>query len=512
MPATALPSGGESRPGRIPLAKGDWICVLGLVTVATAFIRWRMDFSRPPSEDAAMLLRYSENLAGGHGIVWNIGEAPVDGATDFLFMVLIALVRRLGVDLMLACHAVALTFHLATIPLVYWAVRSVARGPRVMALVGSVYIALGPGIRYVEAGFGTTVFAFFVALGATAWVALWRSPRPSALEFWFGLSCLAMGLARPEGAILAILLVVSLIPLIAPERRRPLAIGFGLTFGVPGAAYFVWHWLYFGYPLTNPIYVRSLDGNHLTSLRDAVKNAVLLLLPLGPVAILHLRKGYRHVAAVLTLPVAGFVAQWVVISHSMNFFMRYQYALVPLALVVWAPTAGRLAATLSTSQARIAALTAMAAALAIAIWIHTRPFEIGDLRGNAGRALAGFSHQYTMVTTEAGLLPLYSGWQAVDAWGLNDSWIAHHGLTDEYLERSHPALIVIASGNWPRWRQMTERLERFAKTGQYILAAEGFYVAPWALDSTAIVDAIHQADPEGMATLDRAMNKSAVAP
>ncbi|MFT6399365.1 MAG: hypothetical protein ACJAYU_004130, partial [Bradymonadia bacterium] len=29
-----------------------------------------------PSEDAAMLMRYSEHLAAGHGIVWNPGEAP----------------------------------------------------------------------------------------------------------------------------------------------------------------------------------------------------------------------------------------------------------------------------------------------------------------------------------------------------------------------------------------------------------------------------------------------------
>lgn len=45
-----------------------------------------IDFSIPPFEDAAMIMRYAQHLAGGHGIVWNIGEAPVDGATDFLFM------------------------------------------------------------------------------------------------------------------------------------------------------------------------------------------------------------------------------------------------------------------------------------------------------------------------------------------------------------------------------------------------------------------------------------------
>ncbi len=459
-----------------------------------------------------MLLRYSENLAGGHGIVWNIGERPVDGATDFLFMLLVALVRRLGVALMPACHTVGLAFHLATIPIVYWAVRCVARGPRIMALVGSTYIALGPGIRYAEAGFGTTVFAFWVAVSATAWIALWHSHRPAVLAVWFGLSCLVMGLARPEGAALAILLAGALLLLVDMRRRRAIALGFVLTFVTLGAAYFAWHWVQFGYPLTNPIYVRSLDGNHLTSLRDAVKNALLFLLPVGPIAILHLRRGYVSKAAVLMLPITGFIALWIVISHSMNFFMRYQYALVPLALVLWAPTTGRLVSTVEASYAKAVALASIVGALAVVGWIHTRPFEAGDLRGDAGRALAGFSHQNTMVTTEAGLLPLYSGWRAIDAWGLNDSWIAHHGLSDEYLERNHPALIVVASGAWPRWRQMTDHLEGFASAGKYIVAADGFYVAPWVRDSAAIVEAIHRTDPNGMAALNRVMNKAVVNP
>ena len=123
-----------------------------------------------------MLLRYSENLATGHGIVWNVGERPEDGATDFLFMLQVALVRRLGLGVVPACRVVGAVFHLLTIPLVYWAVRGVARAPRAMALASGGYIGLGPGARYIEAGFGTTVFAFFVALAATASIALRRAP------------------------------------------------------------------------------------------------------------------------------------------------------------------------------------------------------------------------------------------------------------------------------------------------------------------------------------------------
>src|SRR5204863_5312589 len=50
---------------------------------------------------------------------------------------------------------------------------------------------------------------------------------------------------------------------------------------------------------------------------------------------------------------------------------------------------------------------------------------------------------YTLATTEAGLLPLYSRWRSIDAWGLNDGWIARHGLvTAEYLDRYRPELVM----------------------------------------------------------------------
>jgi arabinofuranosyltransferase len=505
----SAPRGDEpSLPRPISLTNGDWLAVVGLVVVATVFIRWRGNFSLSPWEDAAMLLRYSENLASGHGIVWNVGEGPEDGATDFLFMLQVALVRHLGMDLVPACRVVGSAFHLATIPLVYWAVRGVAGAPRPLALLSAGYIALGPGVRYIEAGFGTTVFAFFVALSATAWIALWRAPARPALGFCLGCSCLAMGLARPEGAALAVLLALSLMLLVESRNRTPIAIRFGLTFGLFGSIYFAWHWLHFGYPLPNPIYIRAVDAGHLRSLRDAIKNALWLLLPFAPAFALHLWKGERRVTAALVLPTAGFVALWFVISHSMNFMMRYQYPLLPLVVIMWAPTSGLVLASLGDLAQKIALSASILIAAGVLLHIHKSTFQqsaggLGDERRDVGLALSRFSHRYTMVTTEAGQLPLYSAWRAVDAGGLNDSWIAHHGLTAEYLEQNHPAVIVIASFTYASdgWRQMAACLEGFAKSRRYLLAFRSpgpspleFYVAPWSPESLAIVESIEHAE------------------
>jgi len=60
-----------------------------LLGALVAQVARTFDFAAQPEEDAAILMRYAQHLAAGHGIVWNVGEPPVDGATDFLFMLLL---------------------------------------------------------------------------------------------------------------------------------------------------------------------------------------------------------------------------------------------------------------------------------------------------------------------------------------------------------------------------------------------------------------------------------------
>ena len=51
-----------------------------------------------PHEDAAILFRYSENLSNTGIISYNPNGVPTEGATDFLWMVIIAILHKFGVD------------------------------------------------------------------------------------------------------------------------------------------------------------------------------------------------------------------------------------------------------------------------------------------------------------------------------------------------------------------------------------------------------------------------------
>jgi peptidoglycan/LPS O-acetylase OafA/YrhL len=49
-------------------------------------------------EDAMISMRYARHLADGHGLVWNIGEAPIEGFTNLLWVLWMSLSHKLGLS------------------------------------------------------------------------------------------------------------------------------------------------------------------------------------------------------------------------------------------------------------------------------------------------------------------------------------------------------------------------------------------------------------------------------
>ena len=51
-----------------------------------------------PQDDAYITYRYAMNFANGDGFVFNVGEKPVEGYTNFLWTLIIGLGMRAGFD------------------------------------------------------------------------------------------------------------------------------------------------------------------------------------------------------------------------------------------------------------------------------------------------------------------------------------------------------------------------------------------------------------------------------
>src|SRR5260221_12752681 len=78
----------EWRPSELAIVGG----ILILFVLHAAYL-WTIH------EDAFIGFRYVRHLVAGHGLVWNIGEPPVEGYTNFLWLMLLAGFTRLGADM-----------------------------------------------------------------------------------------------------------------------------------------------------------------------------------------------------------------------------------------------------------------------------------------------------------------------------------------------------------------------------------------------------------------------------
>ena len=457
-----------------PWQRADTLILIAILAIAALLIVFRVHWSWTPMEDAAMLLRYSQHLATGHGVRWSLNQAPVDGATDFLFMVFVAAVSRFAhIDVVAASRCVNIAAQFASIVLIYRGARSLNANCW-LATAAALYLIAGPFIPLTNACFGAPVFALFLlvcwhfALRYALEEPSWRNAFLTAL---FGLLA---GLTRPEGVLIAMLLLIATLYLARistnvssrPERRvaqRPagttatnLILAYALIFGVLGTSYFIWRWHYFGYPLPNPFYIKGNGHLYPSSVRHAAVNLVTLLLPWLPLLPLGwLSASTRRLTNALLIILVPFTLMWILLSNANNHLDRFQYAIVPLALstlpALGAPFIRGYIADEWDANSSIARALKSAAFLAIfaATFYVSRITEYSEtawgMRTFAQRLAPLASRGYTMAVTEAGALPLYSDWNTVDIIGLNDSYIAHHHqqINDAYLDRTHPELIMV---------------------------------------------------------------------
>src|SRR4051812_4330652 len=87
----AVGSGGGRRAARVSLGSA-----VAVSLVVSGLLIWRSRFELNGGQyyglfdDALISMRFARNLAGGQGLVWNVGQAPVEGYTNFLWTVWMA--------------------------------------------------------------------------------------------------------------------------------------------------------------------------------------------------------------------------------------------------------------------------------------------------------------------------------------------------------------------------------------------------------------------------------------
>lgn len=226
------------------------IAVVVLVGVAQALrLSWTCD-------DAFISYRYAENLVNGLGLVYNAGE-HVEGYTNFLWTMLIALGLKLGFEPERWSIGWGIAFYAGTIVLLGW--RSIARG-RLAGLSQAIPVAAIAAVvhedwsAHATSGLETSMFVFLVLAGFLLTVKCVGRPKGLVMAgATFGLAALT----RPDGALFGVLTGAWLLS--QHRNRWSSALGFGAAFLIVVAPFLLWRHSYYGDWVPNTFYAKSAD-------------------------------------------------------------------------------------------------------------------------------------------------------------------------------------------------------------------------------------------------------------
>jgi arabinofuranosyltransferase len=443
MPVEA-PATGSTRDAHLRRA------LLLLTVGALVGLAWTRRFVQ---DDAFISFRYAQHLARGQGLTWNVGEPPIQGFTNLLWTLAIAVAMHFGVDPVAAAYAMGLVAFAGTLAGTHAVVRALG-GSRTAAWVGVVLVGANFTVSaYATGGLETQVQACLLTWAAYLSVHLVHEPdadgahtRAIALSVLGGAALwLRLDSALPMG----ILLVAPLLRREATQRLR-VALVAPVTLALVALVAFDLHT--FGTVVPNTYYAKA-DRISASIVKGGAEYVLAFLrhyglLPYLAFAAVMLPRATRGDRAIL-LPVACVVSWAAYVVWVGGDFMEFRI-LVPVLPMAFA--------LLTVLLFAFVAIRPLRAALIVTVVLESAAHQyetydemslqdgntIETIHGLAahldapdqawseiGRALHrafGGDARVTISVGAAGAMPYYSELRTIDLFGLNDAWVARHGL------------------------------------------------------------------------------------
>lgn len=413
-------------------------------------------------DDTYISMRYARHLAEGHGLVWNVGESPVEGYTNFLWTMWIAVLVALFGEPSYPIVASGALCHIASVILFYRLLLTRLRVDRLAARTATTLLAMW-FTAPLQALFGLEApLLLLVLIGALYGLCADPASRRARLT-----GCLLAGvlpLVRPDGVTLMALLAFLFWR--TEKSRENYAVASLLLFG-PVVALTCFRVAYFGDIFPNTYYLKVANRPGRIGFGIAFVQRFLaqfygtfLLLPLLAWAIVR-RESVVRVAGlgvvVVLLGVAyqgGDLADW----------WRFLVAFVPFFLILFA--------SLTTVLLRLPRFHVLGVALCIVLVVLSAKRESGyvrlgvlppkPIRSTVDNILLGLELRQACDPTAlvadfwAGATPYFSELPTIDMLGKTDRWIArrpawkpggipgHDKFDFDYVFRRRPDAIVSA--------------------------------------------------------------------
>ena len=267
------------------------IILLYFLVIAVIFVLHALHLAAI-AEDSFIGFRFAKNIADGKGLVWNIGEPPVEGYTNFLWIIICSVAIITGIKLLVFAQVSGIVFSLIILIYVYYFCSKLLEFDSYSSLVACAFLALaGPFATWSTSGMETNLFTLFVVTSCYHEISYWKSRRRASLILSLGF-CFLVSLTRPEGLGIFIILVIIHSYRALSEKKSKEFLNYSvlalLIFVIPFLIYFIWRISYYGFlfPLT---YYAKTGGGILQWIRGAkylMFFIIHFILPLTPLLIL----------------------------------------------------------------------------------------------------------------------------------------------------------------------------------------------------------------------------------
>jgi hypothetical protein len=379
-------------------------------------------------DDSFITYRYAKNLIE-HGVWnWNYKGPIVEAYTNFLYAVLAI------IPVVLKFSPFVFFKLLGAISIIYIGVRLYfLLKNKVMCFFALFFLFCNPLFYYhAYSGLETPVFIVLVFE-----LIVFLSKKDKVInEKTFYIILLLLPLVRPEGALYSIV-GFSLFYYQQKNIRHKI---FFILICLLGVTYFVVRYNVYGYLLPNTFYVKStvpFDIHRVFSYFYGSKKFWGLILLL----IIIKDKSFR-----ILLITSVFLNIFYSYSDlQMNFFDRFPFQIIaPFYLTAFLYIKDRYDFLVISFVITIFIGNVLSSINPIA---SAKDYpKLRSAHGELGVELSKYKNDnLSLMVGDCGLIPYYSEWYVYDFIGLANSHVAHHGISNDFLKKANPDLILLYS-------------------------------------------------------------------
>jgi len=376
-------------------------------------------------DDAFITFRYSENLANGHGLVFNPGDKPIEGYSNFLWLLFLSLLYKLGLPTYVTAKLMGLSSFLLSA--IIWFRHFEKDGAKLSWLVGPLFLICPITAFWGLSGLELGLYTLLIS-GAT--IALLRRSA------WLHILLLLIVLSRPEGiAVGCGLLVIGALSDFLNSRldKRYFATGIAVL-AVTFLGLTLFRLQVFGLPLPNTYYAKK--HHNLTLGYLELRRMFLIFAPftiglLWGIVRLIARKAADKEMALYVILFAMQTLISVRVDPVTNFHFRYLVPFLPFLLAV------SLIATshLGKVAYRWLAVCAFLISLFLPLPKVNASVQLERERTMAQQAFIKWTKSLpenaTISMSDMGRIPYYTGNTYYDIYGLVDQETALQGFSPE---------------------------------------------------------------------------------